>query len=772
MTIWKLPPSLLAIVTLSYLRATAATTSITSSSTDVGAYIVSGLGGATSVTSSTADSDLARAQQQAASCSAEYEAFASSYTSYEQYQGHNTTVKTTFVYTITSSAAPPSRTATSLTTLCDGYARVVGRAPIYNASASLVTSAQTYNYTASASPTTYPGPSPTTVAPADCDLLWSSWSSGYKLVESATTAYSYPLAPACTFAGLEPTCTMCQIVAASARLLYWPVTTVPGSGDLCNKTAETITATPTGPPLTFVTSGITITSPTVGVSFGGMSRMDGCGTTIKDTIIPVRPEEIATVRGAHTFFSHWQFNFADLNYICTSNASSEIPMEERDDCYLAVPANAYLAGHQEALDSMLRQSLNVSLTIWPDYHPQLLPPETMLPMISSIWATNHDQCSINPLGVWDPPVALQEQVSVDGPDVPSPGTTTAVVDSPASETPSAAPVQYSTSPASATGAPETTNLATSDSDLGPSATAVASQSVQDPPGAIASALAGGTNTASQQEVNALQSSATEQSDISESQGASSDPVAADPSTTNTANSETPNESFDAASTEVASPSVQDAAGAIASMLAVGTSTDLQQNVDPLQASAMAQSGLTSTAQSSSGPTATADAVLPVAMDSTITSATLTDLPTISPAASRSLGTTQIDGHTFIFTTNTEGSYTLIDPTTSRNPSGTPTPQETSTVSGGITAARKALVHNNNHESRETPSSQSMPPEYLNEVLPPSQIVHILHFIQTPDPRPEPFLASWGLSIVSPNNDLIAADRPLHKDFMLILQANT
>ncbi|KAK4958256.1 hypothetical protein LTR10_004682 [Elasticomyces elasticus] len=376
MAIWKLPPSLLAIVALSYLNPTVATTSVASSSADVGAYIVSGLGGATSVTSSTADSDLARAQQQAASCSAEYEAFASSYTSYERYQGHNTTVKTTFVYTITSSVAPPSRTATSLTTLCDGYARVVGRAPIYNASASLVTSAQTYNYTASASPTTYPGPSPTckqtdgcnpwmraisrppssyelrppvsacclggfgkemsrsqgTVAPDDCDLLWSSWSSGYSLVKTATTGYSYPLPPSCTFAGLEPTCDACQIVAASARLLYWPVTTVPGSGDLCNKTAETITATPTGPPRTFVTSGITITSPTVGVSFGGMSRIDGCGTTIKDTIIPVRPEEIATVRGYHSFFSHWQFNFADLNYICTSNASSEIPMEERDDC--------------------------------------------------------------------------------------------------------------------------------------------------------------------------------------------------------------------------------------------------------------------------------------------------------------------------------------------------------------------------------------------------------------------------------------------------------
>ncbi|KAK5701757.1 hypothetical protein LTR97_004575 [Elasticomyces elasticus] len=258
------------------------------------------------------------------------------------------------------------------------------------------------------------------------------------------------------------------------------------------------------------------------------------------------------------------------------------------------------------MDSILQQQLNESLTIWPDYHPQLLPPETMLPMISSIWATNHDQCSINPLGVWDPPVALQEQASVDGPSGPSYETTTAVVDSPSSETPTAVPVQYSTSPASATGAPEITNMATSDSDLGPSATAVASQSVQGP------------------------------------------------------------------------------AGAIASMLAIGTSTDSQQNADPLQASAMGQSGDSSTAQSSSDPEASSDAIPSSASAST--SATLTDLPTISPAASRSLGTTQIDWHTFIFTTNAEGSYTFIDPTTLRDSSQTLSQGVTTLSDGSTTAA--------------------------------------------------------------------------------------
>jgi len=186
-------------------------------------------------------------------------------------------------------------------------------------------------------------------------------------------------------------------------MLFWPVVTVPGSGDLCNNTAKTITATPTNPPRSFVTDGITITSPTVGVSFGGLSRIDGCGTTVANTIILADPEEIATVRGYRSFFSHWKFNFADLNYICASNATSDVPVEERDDCYQAVPADAYFAGAQEQMDIwMYTPEMVANLTIYPDYHPRLLPPETMMPMISSLWAKNNDSCTINPLGVWDP----------------------------------------------------------------------------------------------------------------------------------------------------------------------------------------------------------------------------------------------------------------------------------------------------------------------------------------------------------------------------------
>ncbi|KAK3074132.1 hypothetical protein LTR53_003662 [Teratosphaeriaceae sp. CCFEE 6253] len=543
MNIWCLPPSLLVAVFLSHACSTTAATSDGNTSTstgDLGAYIVSGLGGTTlenditsaSATTTDSDSALARAQ----SCAADYSAFSSSVSSYEDVHGHNTTVLTTFAYTYTSSVAPASTHATSLTTLCDGHARVVGRATTYNASASLVTSVDIYNYTASTSATTYPGATPTcSISPDECDLLWSAYRSELSVANEATTtdaSYTPLFPPTCLTAGATPTCSVCQIVAASARVMYWEVKTVPGSGDLCNRTAETVTARPTGPPRSVITNGITITSPTVGISFGGLSRMDGCGTTVANTIVLANPEEIATVRGYHAFFSHWQFNFADLNYICASNASSNIPMDARDDCYQAVPADVYFAGEQEAFDIwMLTPEQRANLTIGPDYHPRLLPPETMMPMISSLWAKNNDSCTIYPLGAQD---------TVDGPGDGTVVTVTTSSDaSTSATTPTAAPVQYTTSSLSATALPGTATIyyspvvaasaSTLNVDSGSStnepdtlqtgnAQAVTtlistlsgstaepdSQTSQDAAGVIASLLAGGTTSSSHEDPDSPQ----------------------------------------------------------------------------------------------------------------------------------------------------------------------------------------------------------------------------------------------------------------------------
>ncbi|KAK0302232.1 hypothetical protein LTR82_017945 [Friedmanniomyces endolithicus] len=576
MRLWSLPPCLLLLLTLSYTRSTTAASpsggNATSSGTDIGDYILSGLGGATTTTSTatSTESALARAQRQAQSCSAEYAAFVSSVSSYDQYDGYNTTVKTTFVYTITSSQAPATTIATSLTRLCDGYARVVGQATTVNASASLVVSAETYNYTQSTSPTRYLGPSPTcSVSPSDCDLLWSSYSSASSLLVNNTTA-SFPAPPSCTFAGLDPTCTACQIEAASARLLYWPVTTVPGSGNLCNKMAETITAMPTGAPRSFVTSGLTITSPTVAISFGGLARMDGCGTTV-DTIIAVKPDEISSVRGYHAFFSHWQFNFADLNYICASNVSSDVPMEERNDCYQAVPADAYFQGLQEISNNyILSPAQRANLTIWPNYAPELLPPATMMPIISSLWETNHQYCIINPLGAWDPPIALQAQTSVDAPIAPTSETTTAPAVATSTSLPAAAPANLATtSPASATAGSETTSIAVSDPAASSGTSTVVSTASQDP------------------------SVASELSSAPHSQSTTSQSVP-DESTT------LPSSTGDGPATSETSQSVQNPAGAIASLLAGGGTAASSQDAGPPRTTGEQEASVASTQQPGGG----------------------------------------------------------------------------------------------------------------------------------------------------------------------------
>ncbi|KAK3676128.1 hypothetical protein LTR78_003878 [Recurvomyces mirabilis] len=440
MRLFDLPPPLIgqiAILLVSASPGTAeflnfSTTSTTlTSEVNVGSYIVSGLGGATETldtTSTPLPVATSTGFDYASSCNAASYSYSSASSAYGNDHYYNVTNTTTFEYTYTTAPAPPSSHATSLTSLCDGYPRVVGKATISNASSRVVTSATTYPVTYSVAATDYTSPSPSCyIGTRDCSLLWNSYSTSLSSAAAQTDGY-YDNPPLCetntATTTSATTCTDCQIVAASARLLYWPVTTVPGTGDLCNKSAETITKTPTGPPSSFVTAGITITSPTVALSFGGLQRQDDCGATT-DTIVAVNPDEVFTVRGYHALFSHYSFNYADLNYRCASNTSntSGTPDWERDDCYQAVPADAYFAGLQEASNNYMRQNGTEGLTIWPDYHPQVMVPDTMMPAISSIWGKG---CIIHPLGVWDPPVALTQQSEIDGVTTPAhaPATTT------------------------------------------------------------------------------------------------------------------------------------------------------------------------------------------------------------------------------------------------------------------------------------------------------------------------------------------------------------
>ena len=149
--------------------------------------------------------------------------------------------------------------------------------------------------------------------------------------------------------------------------------------------------------------------------------MDGCGVTINHTIIPVHPDQVSTVRGYRALFSHHRFNFADLNYWCedTNTTNATIAEGQGDSCYQQVPAAAYFGGLNNAVvyaQAPFRNMSKADMTIWDDYQPQLLPPETMTAAIASIWGPD---CYIHPDGVWDPPIALTPEASLIVPTWPS-----------------------------------------------------------------------------------------------------------------------------------------------------------------------------------------------------------------------------------------------------------------------------------------------------------------------------------------------------------------
>lgn len=250
-------------------------------------------------------------------------AWRSSKQSFGSQYGHVSTSTFSSEISMVSYINSTGPTATSLITLCDGHARVVGQWTTWQGSAT--TSAYRWQNTHDVFvPAAYPTPKPCSISPSDCQLLWSSWSDHWDAITSATPDFSEGLlSPPCeTSEAPQPSystnaegeqCENCLIAGSQIRLLYWPVTTVAGSGDLCGEEAETVTGTATGPLRSIVTEGITITSPTIGVSIGKMSRVDNCGTTVDHTIIPVLPEDVSSVEGARALFTHRSFNFADLS---------------------------------------------------------------------------------------------------------------------------------------------------------------------------------------------------------------------------------------------------------------------------------------------------------------------------------------------------------------------------------------------------------------------------------------------------------------------------
>jgi hypothetical protein len=433
------PHSLLALVICLLESRALADSSPTPSPTahfgNVGDYVASGLGinGSTSQTPSPALPTTGKGQEYASKCADALSTWSSSSFAWQwdNVIPSTTTFSSGFTETFEGTG---STKVTSVITLCDGYPRVVGHTSVSRGKNYTTTVAWTNTITESEANHAYPTPTPCSIRPSDCKTLSQSYNS-WLTKELSEKGFATVPAPMCT---IKPsfsmsysqntrgqTCDDCMIAAATARVMFWPVTTAAGA-DLCNVTGSTITASPTGPPNSFVTDGITITSPTVAVSLGFMSRVDGCGTTIDHTIIPVHPDQVSSVRGFRALFSHHRFNFADLNYFCmnTNTTNATIADGQGDSCYQQVPADAYFGGLNNAVvldQAPFRNLSKAQMTIWDDYQPQLLPPQTMTEAITSLWGND---CIIHPDGVWDPPIALTPEAALVVPTYPGGGAST------------------------------------------------------------------------------------------------------------------------------------------------------------------------------------------------------------------------------------------------------------------------------------------------------------------------------------------------------------
>ncbi|KAG9514296.1 hypothetical protein KCV07_g8179, partial [Aureobasidium melanogenum] len=310
----------------------------------------------------------------------------------------------------------------------------------------------------------FPTPqAPCTISDEDCQALYNKNSS---LVYASYT-------PICNITSTSPlptystdsagqSCSLCYVKANSAQLLYWPVRTVDGSGNLCNSSIQTQGLARTGDgPNTFVTGGVTITSPSVGIYLASVSRADGCYTTLTSTIVVVPPSEVSSARGVRALYQSQPFQYQDLNYKCQPANSSMywIQNEPGNDCYQQVPAVAYFMGEYEfGQEQYYPTKYGPPLTIGPDYRPYILPPATMTDWANSIFHTSGCQIQVN--GVWDPPRALLPGTTVLTPVVAW-GTATS---STAVSTSSASPAEVEHSQLAETTASRVTSTTTAVAD--------------------------------------------------------------------------------------------------------------------------------------------------------------------------------------------------------------------------------------------------------------------------------------------------------------------
>ncbi|KAK4957602.1 hypothetical protein LTR10_005569 [Elasticomyces elasticus] len=351
---------------------------------------------------------------------------------------------TTASQTMNNSWSMSDWTTTSLSdsqiyTMCDGYPRLNGTTTVLS-----TRSIQTITWTTSfltITPVSRNVSAPTcTIGAEDCSVLQAeyttsdvAYSSQLSQDQSAsiTSTATKPTSPICGQPTLPPAVLTsmippaCAVNTASLQLLYWPVSTV--SGDLCHGNASTITATPTipGQPNTVKYMNTTLTSPTVYFEFKNVYAIGTdyeAKSSYQNTLLPLPSASVSSRCGllGGGFGPPQSMNYADFN--------------------VPVPASAYRCQPKCWTNDDLEQYATMSgftyekyatenrcSTIWDDYRPALAVPTEFATVFPS--AGFKDGMSLactfilNEAGdniFFDPPKALTQVQSADGPSAPAP----------------------------------------------------------------------------------------------------------------------------------------------------------------------------------------------------------------------------------------------------------------------------------------------------------------------------------------------------------------
>ncbi|KAK4499875.1 hypothetical protein PRZ48_008061 [Zasmidium cellare] len=209
----------------------------------------------------------------------------------------------------------------------------------------------------------------------------------------------------------------CLIGGGPVQLYYFPVDT--GNQSLCSNRTAISSGSPTTPPPTVVTDGITMTSGSVYVSFSTLfAYYDGFGygpgTNYKDLIITLASSQVSTNCGNDNGIGT-QINYADFNY--------------------PIAASAYSCAHPCAAPCVdATCTPQACSTIWDDFNPVMAIPTPVLDL-QAAWKTCSFADENGPQWLFDPPQALTQAAREAQPTVPGGG------DAPSSPTPAPAQSQ-------------------------------------------------------------------------------------------------------------------------------------------------------------------------------------------------------------------------------------------------------------------------------------------------------------------------------------------